>query len=74
MGCGTGLVGEVMQPAGFEKIFGCDASKGMLDVADAKNDGKAYKEVRELFLGIPEKFPEDLKGRFDMVTAAGILA
>ena len=36
--------------------------------------GKAYKELRELFLGIPEKFPNDLKGRFDMITAAGILA
>ena len=74
MGCGTGLVGEVMQQAGFESIMGCDASKGMNDVAAQKNGGKAYKELRELFLGIPEKFPEDLKGRFDMITAAGILA
>ena len=54
--------------------MGCDASPGMLEVAGKKNDGKAYKELRELFLGIPDKYPEDLKGRFDMVTAAGILA
>jgi len=45
-----------------------------LEVAAKKNNGKAYKYTRELFLGIPDKFPEDLKGKFDVVTAAGILA
>ena len=74
MGCGTGLVGEVMQPKGWDNIVGCDASPGICNVARKKNDGKAYTEVRELFLGQPDKYPEDLKGKFDIVTAAGILA
>ena len=74
MGCGTGLVGEEMQKVGFENIVGCDASKGMLDIAAKKNEGKAYKEVIELFLGRPESFPENLKNRFDIITASGILA
>ena len=55
MGCGTGLVGEEMQKVGFNSITGCDASPGILKQAEKKNDGKAYKEVLELFLGIPEK-------------------
>mmetsp|Transcript_4365 Transcript_4365/g.7371 ORF Transcript_4365/g.7371 Transcript_4365/m.7371 type:complete len:142 (+) Transcript_4365:17-442(+) len=74
MGCGSGLVGEVMQKRGFNSISGCDASAGILGVAAKKNEGKAYCETFELFLGQPEKFPEGLKGKFDMVTATGILA
>lgn len=30
MGCGTGLVGQVMHSKGFKNIIGCDASKGSL--------------------------------------------
>lgn len=74
MGCGTGLVGEVLQPKGFNNIVGCDASPGILKHALAKLDGKAYVEAIELFLGMPDTFPEALKGRFDIVTATGILA
>jgi hypothetical protein len=46
----------------------------MLQLAAKKNEGKAYKELIELFLGIPDKFPAELKNRFDMITATGILA
>ena len=46
----------------------------MLEVASKKNGGKAYKELKELFLGTPETYPKDLTDRFDMVTATGILA
>ena len=74
MGCGTGLVGQEMEASGFTNILGVDASKGMCDQAAAKNGGKAYTELRELFLGRPETFPEDLKNRFDIVTGASILA
>ena len=74
MGCGTGLVGEEMQKSGFNKIYGCDASQGMCDQAAKKNDGKAYSEVKALFLGRPDTFPEELKNRFQIVTGAGILA
>lgn len=74
MGCGTGLVGEEMQKNGFSNIVGCDASKAMCDQAATKNDGKAYTELLELYLGRPDTFPENLKNRFDIVTGAGILA
>ena len=74
MGCGTGLVGEVMQPKRFNNITGCDASPGILKHAIAKLDGKAYVKTIELFLGKPETFPEELKCKFDVVTATGILA
>lgn len=74
MGCGTGLVGQEMQACGFSQIIGVDASKAMCDQAAAKNNGKAYAELRELFLGRPETFPDDLKNRFDIVTGASILA
>lgn len=74
MGCGTGLVGEVMQPMGFNNITGCDASAGMNKLAMKKNNGRAYKATQELFLGLPDTFPEDLQGKFDIITATGILA
>ena len=75
MGCGTGLVGEVMEPVGFTNIMGCDASQGILDEAAKKNGGKAYTKLIKLFLGLGvDKYPEDLKKRFDIITASGILA
>jgi len=51
MGCGSGLVGEEMNKYNFLNILGCDASPGILEVAAKKSDGKAYKEVKELWLG-----------------------
>ena len=51
MGCGSGLVGEEMHKSGFHNIVGCDASPGILEVAAKKAEGKAYKEVKELWLG-----------------------
>ena len=63
-----------MQATGFSNIIGVDASKAMCQQASTKNGGKAYAELRELFLGRPETFPDDLKNRFDIVTGASILA
>jgi predicted TPR repeat methyltransferase len=74
MGCGTGLVGEEMNKAGFTEVVGVDISQGMLDEAAKKSDGQAYKELKVLYLGSPDKFPDEFKGRFDIVVAAGILA
>jgi predicted TPR repeat methyltransferase len=71
MGCGTGLVGQYLRDFGFEEVVGVDASVGMLEKAKAKG---SYSELHELFLGQPETFPENLKERFDAITASGILA
>jgi predicted TPR repeat methyltransferase len=72
-GCGTGLVGEELVKAGFDpkNIWGIDASQGMLDVTAKKN---CYSELIHMFLGQPATFREDLFNKFDVVTAAGILA
>ena len=71
MGCGTGLVGQYLKERGFKNIVGVDASRGMLDKALEKN---AYTELEELFLGRPDTFPEQFHGKFDIITASGILA
>ena len=71
MGCGTGLVGQELKKLGYGKVVGIDASKGMLDTAAKK---EAYTELHELFLGKPDTFPEAFRGRFDSITASGILA
>lgn len=71
MGCGTGLVGQYLKERGFLHVVGVDASAGMLEKAKEKD---AYESLQELFLGRPESFPEEFRGKFDAITAAGILA
>ena len=73
MGCGTGLVGKYLHDFGFRSIVGVDASKGMLKEAEESKPG-VHKELVELFLGSPATYPENLRDRFDIVTASGILA
>lgn len=73
MGCGTGLVGQYLHDDGFRNIVGLDASPGMLKEAETTKPG-VHKELIELFLGSPSTYPEHLQGRFDVVTASGILA
>ena len=43
----------------------------MLEKAREKD---AYGELSELYLGRPETFPEQYHGKFDAITASGILA
>lgn len=71
MGCGTGLVGQYLKERGFSQIVGVDASAGMLEKAREKG---SYSELHELFLGKPDSFPEKFHGKFDVITASGILA
>jgi predicted TPR repeat methyltransferase len=71
MGCGTGLVGQYLKERGFKTIVGVDASKGMLDKARVKG---SYSDLEELFLGLPDTFPQKFHNKFDIITASGILA
>lgn len=71
MGCGTGLVGVELHKRGFTEITGVDASQEMLSNA---KDKSVYKDLQHLFLGKPETFPEELHNKFDIITAAAILA
>lgn len=43
----------------------------MLDVCEQK---KSYGNLTKMFLGQPDKFPKELYNKFDVITAAGILA
>lgn len=72
-GCGTGLVGESMAKHGFKKIYGIDCSEGMLEIAQDKN---VYKALTQHQLGgkeYLENFPNQLKNKFDFVTAGGLI-
>ena len=70
VGSGTGIVGLYLKEKGFTNITGVDASESMLE--KLKSLG-AYKESRHMRLGEGvEKYPEDLKGKFDLVTASGV--
>ena len=73
-GCGTGCVGDNIIKSGHTipaNMFGVDASQGMIDLAEQKN---CYGTLKHMFLGQPSKFPEEFKGKFDVITGAGILA
>ena len=68
VGCGTGIVGKWLSDAGFNNIVGADASDAFISVASTQG---MYKETRVLFFGQGvDKYPTDLKGRFDLVTAS----
>ena len=68
VGAGTGVVGNLLKQKGFTNIVGADASAEFVKVAQASG---AYKETRALYFGMGlDKYPEDLKNRFDIVTAS----
>jgi SAM-dependent methyltransferase len=43
----------------------------MLDKAQIKG---SYTDLEELFLGLPDTFPQKFHNKFDIITASGILA
>jgi predicted TPR repeat methyltransferase len=71
MGCGTGLVGKFLKEKGYTQIIGIDASTNMIEKAQEKD---CYAMFEEMFLGKPDTFPEKFHDRFNVLTAAGILA
>ena len=70
MGCGTGLVAEYLTEMGYSKIYGVDASPGMMEKAKQKN---LYTDIEELYLGQPDTFPEKYHNRFDAITCSGVI-
>jgi len=69
-GCGTGLAGEKLAEQGYKTITGLDASPGMLEKAKAKG---CYTDLREVYC-CRDEIPEDLKGKFDVVVSAALMA
>ena len=70
IGAGTGTVGKFLSKRGFGGIVGIDAAENLLKKLKGVD---AYKESRCMYIGMGvDKFPDDLKNRFDIVTAAGV--
>ena len=69
MGAGSGTVGKLLKQKGFTNITGIDASENMLQ--KAKESG-AYQSTHCMYIGMGvNKYPTELKNRFDLVTACG---
>lgn len=66
-GCGSGLMGQLLQVLGYANITGIDLSDGMLRVAERTG---AYASLRKMRLGERLDFDDDA---FDATTAIGVL-
>ena len=71
LGCGTGLVGKYLDERKFKIIDGIDATENMVNIAKEK---KVYRDFDIFFLGKPASFPVKYHGKYDIVTASGLLA
>lgn len=65
-GSGTGIVGEILTPLGYNNLFGIDLSQSMLELAHCKG---LYRDLQRMILGEPLDFPDD---RFSATYAAGV--
>ena len=69
-GCGTGQMGRLLARKGYKNITGIDPTENVLKFA---HDSGNYKETRCMYLGMGnEVFPDELRSKFDIVTASGI--
>ncbi len=66
-GCGTGLMGQLLQTLGYRSITGIDLSEGMLRIAERTG---AYASLKKMRLGDRMDFDDEL---FDATTAIGVL-
>ena len=64
-GAGTGLVGQTLKDAGFQRLIAVDYSEGMLEVARQK---QVYQELHQCDLSGPTAFSE---GSIDCVITCG---
>lgn len=64
-GAGTGLVGETLKEAGFQRLIAVDYSEGMLEVARQK---QIYQELHQCDLNGPTEFSD---GSIDCVITCG---
>ena len=69
VGAGAGIVGKLLKEKGFSNITGVDASQALLKKAQ---ESGAYKATHCMYFGLGfDKFLDELKGQFDIVTATG---
>jgi len=67
-GCGTGLIGAALQILGYGKLYGCDLSRAMLEIAKSKG---LYKQV--LHADLCQRLPYD-DGDVDATTCLATLS
>ena len=67
-GAGTGMMGEILAPLGYDDLIGIDISDNMLELARKK---RVYKDLRQMELGGPLDLPTDT---FAAVVSAGVFA
>lgn len=67
-GAGTGMMGQVLGPLGYQDITGIDISENMLKVAREK---EVYRDLRQMELGKRLDFPDDV---FAAVVSTGVFA
>jgi predicted TPR repeat methyltransferase len=67
-GAGTGMMGEILAPLGYDDLVGIDISDNMLELARKK---RVYKDLRQMELGRQLDLPSDA---FAAVIAVGVFA
>ncbi len=65
-GAGTGILGEILPALGYPNIVGLDASAGMLEIANSRNN---YQELTQQYLGEPLTFDNN---EFTLVASSGV--
>ena len=70
LGCGTGIMGRLLNPRGFTEIDGMDATEHFVETSKASG---FYKNCHEIWLGQGiEKFPEEYRGKYDITVGSGV--
>ena len=68
-GAGTGVIGRLLKEKGFTNMTAVDPSESMLGKL---RESAAYKKDYQMYLGLGlDKYPDELKGAFDLVIACG---
>ncbi len=67
-GAGTGMMGEILAPLGYQDLVGIDISANMLELARKKG---MYKDLRQMKLGGQLDLPTDA---FSAVVSTGVFA
>ncbi len=67
-GAGSGIMGPILAPLGYQDLVGIDISPDMLELASKKG---VYKELRQMELGRQLDFPSDA---FAAIVSTGVFA
>ncbi len=67
-GAGSGIMGPILAPLGYQDLVGIDISPDMLELASKKG---VYKELRQMELGRQLDFPNDA---FAAIVSTGVFA